>query len=41
MPYGGGVAVRETTSETPWPSICSWLDFGCWSQPVGRTKHLL
>jgi hypothetical protein len=41
MHYGGGVTVRETHGETPYASLCGWLDFGCWSQPVGCTKHLL
>jgi hypothetical protein len=41
MHYGGGVAVRRTNSEASSPSDRSCLDFGCWSQHVSCTKHLL
>ena len=41
MPYGGGVAVRITFGELFVPSGCGCLDFGCWSQHVSCTKHLL
>lgn len=41
MHCGGGVAVRGTNGETPLPDTCGWLHFGCWSQHLGCTKHLL
>jgi hypothetical protein len=37
----GGVAVREATSEPSWPRSYGRLNFGCWSQHGGCTKHLL